>query len=445
MERGARKREKIVPLHGGFAGSGEVYRTWMHEPFLERLADQRYQERAACTLGAFLVMRLVDRYAVEAGYTDPDALAYQESSALEYVLKLDPENAETGHLVELIRVSNQVRMRGSRKLLWAPLLAYAYWLEQELRLKEALDVVETALRMNDGTAPEKEVAALLQQARIQRLMGYFDLARESYKGARERAELLGDTHGVLLARIGDAIVLRQKGNLPASERVLVKVLNDAERLGDQDAQARAHHDLGVLAANRLAYEESLDHLFKAFDMYVDTESKLRALSDAGEVLKRLGEFSVARDAFTAVVNRSQAADTRAVAEIALMELSALSGHRLEFLRRKTVLQDGVDSLPPERRTDFYLQAGLGYARFGQVRLARKHLDTALELAESLSLTEYIFRAETALAWLTRNPKEVDSAPDEAAESVRSHRVKLTNIAAKLEAVRCAYENAGTTS
>ncbi len=187
MERSAKKHEDVVALGGAFPESEDTYRTWLHEPFLERIADQRFRERAAYTLGAFLVMRLVDRYAVGAGYTDPESLAYQESSALEYVSKLDQEDAEAGHLMELIRVSNQVRVRGSRKLLWAPLLAYAYWLEQELRLKEALDVVETALRMDDGTAPQEEVSALLQRAYILRLLGRLDLARASYHGARCRA------------------------------------------------------------------------------------------------------------------------------------------------------------------------------------------------------------------------------------------------------------------
>ncbi|GIW52245.1 MAG: hypothetical protein KatS3mg081_1600 [Gemmatimonadales bacterium] len=325
MARSANKRKKVAPLDGGFSESEGVFRTWMHEPFLEHMADHRYRERGAYTLGAFLVMRLVDRYAVEAGYNHPDALAYQENSTLEYVLKLDQDDPEVGHLMELIRVSNQVRMGGKRKLLWAPLLAYAYWLEQELRLKEALDVVETAMRMDDGTASEKVVAAFLQQARILRLMGYFDLARESYKDARERAEAMGDTHGVLLSRIGDAIVLRQKGNLPASERALREVLKDAERLGDRDAQARAHHDLGARALiTRNGQETPYQSSTAPLSCTSLGRPAARALSDLGEAFKRQGDYAAAEDAFMRVLSAEHHLEDPCVHDVWLSELSSRS-------------------------------------------------------------------------------------------------------------------------
>jgi tetratricopeptide (TPR) repeat protein len=369
----------------------------MHEPFLEHMADERYRERGAYTLAAFLVMRLVDRYAVEAGYTHPDALAYQENATLEYVLKLDQEDAEVGHLMELIRVSSQVRMRGKRKLLWAPLLAYAYWLEQELRLMEALDVVETAMRMSDGTAPEKEVAALLQQARILRLMGYFDWAQRSYQDARGRAEVAGDTHAVLLSRIGEAIVLRQKGNLPASERALREVLKDAERLGDRDAQARAHHDLGLVLSYRNRPGEGLEHLYVAYQLYRDLSSKMRALSDIGEALKEQGELDGSEAAFNAVVRGEATIQTRAYAMVGLIELARLKRDTTSFLWWEKCATALLPGMPVELQLELELQLGLGYMALGKRSTGIRRLHQALCRAQSLGAQRYVVRIEGLLA------------------------------------------------
>ncbi len=402
MAHSAQREEKVVPLAGGVAES-ENYRTWMHQPFLERMTDQRYRERATYTLAAFLVMRLVDRYSVEAGYTHPQALEYQENGALEFVTKLDQDDAEAGHLMELIRISKQVRTRGSRKLLWAPLLAYAHWLEQELRLEEALDVVETALRMSDGAAPEKEIAALLQQARIWRLMGRFGRARDLYKSARERAEAIGDTHSGLLARIGDAIVLRQKGNLPASERALRKVLDHAERLGDQDAQARAHHDLGVAAGMMGRRSEAVAHFFAAFQLYRDHASKLRALSDLAEEMKRIGRYQPARNAFWFVLRSTDSLQVKARVLIALLEIASLVRDPLGFGRYGQMITEIENKLPLEQQVDFHLQLALGYWRFGKRSRAAAAAHTALRLAAHYGLNQYLFEAEKLAQQLKTDP------------------------------------------
>lgn len=396
MTRGANeKTESVLPIKRPSLSEG-VFRTWTHEPFLERMGDERFRDRSAYTLGAFLVLRLVDRYAVQVGGIHPDALAYQEEATLDYVLKLNQEDAEARHLMELLRVSKAVREGGGRSLLWAPLLAYAYWLEQELRLKEALDVVDTALRMDDGTAPEKEVAALLQEGRIYRLLGNFDAARRYYRHARTRAERLGDTHSVLLSRIGEAIVLRQVGNLPGSEKALREILRDAERLGDRDAQARAHHDLGATLLHTGREVMAAHHVYRAFELYGDEPNALRALSDLGEVLKRLGRLDAAENAFRLVLRGSAEGETRACAMIAMLELTSLRRDRLAFGRLARYMSSIQEQLPPYRRIDFHLQLGLGHHRFGNKARADKALRLAGSLAQLYGMNEYVFRAEQSL-------------------------------------------------
>lgn len=434
MPRGAREKvDSMLPIQRDSLSEG-VFRTWMHEPFLERMSDERFRDRAAYTLGAFLVLRLIDRYSVQVGGTHPDALAYQEEATLDYVLKLNQGDAEAGHLMELLRVSKVVREGGGRSLLWGPLLAYAYWLEHELRLKEALDVVDTALRMDDGTAPEREVAALLQGAYLLRLLGRFEAAQNRYARARCRAERMGDSHTVLLSRIGEANVLRQVGNLPAAERALRRILNEAQTAGDRDAQARACHDLAVVIAARGRDSDALGYVLRAFELYLNEELKMRALSDIGEILKRVGELECAAKALQLVAQRSQSSDMKSVAEIGLMELYSLEGNRFAFLRQKGVLQERLYLLPPERAVDFHLQAGLGHLRLGEIEKALPELKEALRLAECHGLNEYVFRIESAINQFTAPKESRDFTIPKPVKSRRPKRPVVARVEKKLHAM-----------
>jgi len=207
------------------------------------------------------------------------------------------------HLMEVVRLADAVQQGGARSMLEPPLLAYAFWLEEDLKLAEALDVVETALGLNDGTATTEEIAALLQRARVLRLLGQFDDARAAYQTAKSRAISVRDTHSTLLARIGDAIVMRQLGNLPGSEEALRDILPEAEALGDRDVQARTHHDLGVVVMHMERTSRAISHFYRAFELYQRPAHKFRALFDLGEALRREARYGAARDAFFEAVER----------------------------------------------------------------------------------------------------------------------------------------------
>jgi len=160
--------------------------SWLHEAFLARAAEPG-NEQGRHALGAFLTLRLADRFDPSDEPAHPLALAYQVRATRDYLTDLEPQNVESNHLLQVVRMADAVQQGKSRAILWPPLLSYASWLEQELQLGEALDVVETALRLNDGKAPTEEIAALLQRARILRSLGQLDEATASYEAARVRA------------------------------------------------------------------------------------------------------------------------------------------------------------------------------------------------------------------------------------------------------------------
>ncbi len=409
----------------------QQFGSWLHEPFLAR-ASEPGSALGRHALGAFLTLRLADRFRPEEEPAHPLALAYQVRATRDYLLDLHPQNPESAHLLEVVRVADAVQKGATRSMLEPPLLAYAFWLEEELQLAQALDVVETALGLNDGTSPTEEIAGLLQRARVLRLIGQFDNARETYETARSRATSVGDTHSTLLARIGEAVVMRQVGNLPGSEHQIRAVLKDAEECRDRDAQARAQHDLGGVLILMGRGREAISHLYRAFELYERRAHKLRAVSDVGEAFKREGRYAAARDAFTVVLAGGPREEMRVTTMIALLELSAQMGDRLGFSRWKREITAIADELPSERRADFQLQLGLGCVAFNQRRSGEKSLRSALAIAEQHHLNEYVFRAEAALATLKHKPAP-NMAQAPAMSGVEDSR-EYAEIAEKLHAL-----------
>jgi tetratricopeptide (TPR) repeat protein len=205
---------------------------------------------------------------------------------------------------------------------------------------------------------------------------------------------------VLLSRIGEAIILKQLGNLKGSERALRQILAEAEAAGDQDAQARAHHDLGAVLVHQGLVDQAIPFLFRAFELYPRQAHKLRALSDLGEALKRAGRYRASRNAFMAVLKGNPPEDMRVCTMIALLELSVLTRDRLGFGRWRRETAALIDDLPPERLADLYLQLARGSAAFGRPRTARELLQKCLSVAQAFNLNEYVVAAQSALEEIT---------------------------------------------
>ena len=407
---------------------------WLHEAFLAHAAEPGNQE-GRHALGGFLTLRLADRFDPAEEAAHPLALAYQVRATRDYLTDLEPQNVEANHLLQIVRMADAVQQGGSRAILWPPLLSYANWLEQELRLSEALDVVETALRLTDGRAPAEEIAALLQRARILRLLGHLDDATGSYEAARVKAVATGDTHSQLLGRIGQAIVMRQQGNLSGSEKKLHVILKDAEVLRDRDAQARTHHDLGAATVLQGRLPGGLVHHFRAFELYARPADKLRALLDVGDTLARLGAHEAAEDAYALVLTRNPSLQQRAVAMEQMLELSGVTRNRVAFQHWNRELRRLEDHLPVLLLGDYELALGNGYHLFGQHAKAKEHLQRAVQIAEENGLNELVFKAEDALKGARQRPEEGRHVAAQTSSGEWEGHVSA--VAEKLHALRCA--------
>src|SRR2546422_2651300 len=214
-----------------------------HAVFLHRMAAECQPSALEPRLGraAFVALRLVDLLGPEHTTLHPDAFHYQYVATVRCCRDLPPGSTETSHLLGLVHGTRDAFQQQSAGLVLPALFAYAHYLEDEMRLGEALDVLDTLLQVGGAQLPPADaVGARLRRARVYRKLNEFDAAEQSYAEGGAMAATIGDTHSELLSRIGRADTLRGRGNLVEAESSLRDILLDAERLRDREARARAH-------------------------------------------------------------------------------------------------------------------------------------------------------------------------------------------------------------
>jgi tetratricopeptide (TPR) repeat protein len=287
----------------------------------------------------------------------------------------------------------------------------------------------------EGRDDTAAISTYLHRGRVLRLAGRLNEASASYAAAGDLALWQGDTHSELLSRIGRGIVLQKLGNLPAAARLFTDVLADARRGGDQDAQARASHDLAVTLHRQNRTAQAVGFAFQAYRLYEERENKQRALSDVGMILQALGHYSAARDAYELVLAQDIPVGMRINTKLELLELEAVTQNRVAFERRRRELAMIGAELPPDAQVDFEIKLGGGLASFGERRQARRHLQKAVQHAEEYRLNDYLFRAETALRELDNDH---DSATPPAPAEVPAwdeHYPEVGAVAEQLHALR----------
>src|SRR5437667_6307855 len=177
-----------------------------HAVFLQRMADGSGQ-------AAFIVLRLVDLLGPEHATLHPDAFHYQYVATARCCRELPPGATETSHLLGLVRSTADAFRQQSTGLVLPALFAYAHYLEDEMRLEEALDVLDTLLQVGGAKlTPADDVGARLRRARVYRKLNEFDAADRSYAEGGALAAAIGDTHSELLSRIGQRVVVIGGGN-----------------------------------------------------------------------------------------------------------------------------------------------------------------------------------------------------------------------------------------
>jgi tetratricopeptide (TPR) repeat protein len=403
-----------------------------HAVFLRRMSDRpATSPEVRLGQGGFLTLRLVDLLAQGHSPVEPDVFQYQWTATERYCAELAHEGTEAAHLVGIVRAAAEAYRRRDVRLLVPDLFAYVHYLEQTLHLEEALDVVEALASIGGARMSlEDQVATHLRLGHLNRRLARFDESDAAYAAAEQAAASAGNHRSVLHSRIGRAIGLMRRGNLPGAEGALLGILEDARSGADPDTEAKVEHVLGDVLDKRGRPDEGAAHLWRAYELYEDEAAKLLALGDLGIVMLRVGDVAGAERALHCVAKQSRQRDSVLNAQIELMHCASFRRDRLGFERWRGELKSAVDTMQPNVRADFYLKAGIGCARFGNYRKATELLDRASEVAATNKLHEFEFRIERIKAGLgdcdqtVRGPTVTAAEPEAWSEALREVSASL---------------------
>lgn len=378
--------------------------TLSYEPFLERARAQREQDRdvsARLALGGYVVARLIDKLLLLSNDAEmADAFRWQLHAVRRHVGELPSDAPETAHLAGVVTA---VPEEGSpTSSLWLSLTAYAYFLEHESRLEEALEVVMLAARsQGTSTSPKDFAAYALSAGRLNRLLARWEAASACYSSAEDAGISAGDHVCAFRARLGRGAVQRGLGNLPLAREVAESVVRDASALDLADVQAMAYADIGAVCWLQGLRVEELQANYHAFRLASDPSLRMRILGDIGIGLLDIEAYDAARLAFQIVIASNAKLLDRANAALELMDLESSLGNRVAFERCRSAVSEFRDRLPPSAATDYHFKLGTGLARFGQTGRAREALEQALALAETHRLNTWYFKIEKALEQLSQ--------------------------------------------
>jgi tetratricopeptide (TPR) repeat protein len=366
-----------------------------HAVFLQRVADEpATSPEVRLGQGAFLALRFVDLLATDREPPAPDVFRYQWAATERYCAELAGEGTEAAHLSGIVSATGEAHRSADVRHLAPALLAYALFLEQDASLVEAEDVLETLIRVGgDRLATANAVVGWLRLGRVRRMQTSFDRANAAYAEAGRLAASAGDQQSVLLSRIGLCNVVHFRGNLMEAERSWRSVLADAATTRFRAVEAQAEHGLGNVLQRRGQAHEGAPHLWRAYELYDDTVSQLRALGDLGFALLSLGEVEAAERALDVVVRRGGPTELLGNAMVELMHCASFRRDRVGFERWRERVLEQMDTVTPNIRADFHLKVCIGLARFGSFRRADSELRQAMEIASAHALHEMEFRIE----------------------------------------------------
>ena len=418
-----------------FGEVGTSTNTLTHEPFLERARLQREQERegsARLALGAYVVARLIDKLLTLGNDAEQlEGFHWQLEAVRRHVSELPGDVPETAHLAGVV---SAVAADGKvAPGLWMSLTAYAYYLEHEGRLEEALELLTLAARSQGSRTTTADFSAYaLFAGRLNRLLARWEAASTCYNAASDAATGV-DPVLVLRGRLGLGAVQRGRGNYPAARAAAESVVRDASELQLTDAQAMGYADLGVVYHLQGLKLEALEAHYQAFRLSRDPQQRMRTLVDVAIALHEIGAVEAARVAFETVNTSSAPKLVRANSLLELMDLESGCGNRVAFERCRVAVEAHRARMSPSMSVDYHYKLGVGLGRFEQVARGREALTAALALAESHGLNAWYFKIEQALGELTKRPepKPVDEGAPSLSQApvVRQMEVELREYAA----------------
>jgi tetratricopeptide (TPR) repeat protein len=371
-----------------------IARPLAHLPYFERLAELANDSAEWRSLSAALVMlRLFDSWMTagsEVVLDDAPGL----NAVRDQIAAMDFRDTTRGLLSSI--VESMVAAEQPRIVTVAPrLMAYGRALQHAAKWSLAADVYRSVLSyatpVHDS---ETVIQANMQLGRCLRVLAEWDESLTCFAAASQVATLTDDVMSILRARIQEANIAIDRGNLPYAETLLDETIARAKESGLQDVGATAMHDRGHLALRRGKPTEAVVWQYEAFKGVRNQMARDRVLNDLGASFVQLGVYSAARDAFLVVAATAHEQYMRWTATINLLDVSVHDRREPLFEQYRRDLESA--SLPPTLATYYYMYVAEGYRAFDQLSLATAAITRSIEIATANQLGQARFEAEVIL-------------------------------------------------
>jgi tetratricopeptide (TPR) repeat protein len=274
-------------------------------------------------------------------------------------------------------------------------MAYARALQFEAKWSLSADVYETVISHADAeTDPDLVISAHMQLGACLRVLARWDEAVRAYAVAELVAEGIGDVIGVLRARVAEANLATDRGNLPLAERILDETIERAAEPEFVEVRSIALHDRAAVAYYRGQYDTGIALAYSALDGMTNQVSRDRVLVDLGAMFFEIGLYSAARDANLVLAATAQEQYTRWVATINLLEMAAVD--RIEPVFEQYRRELDVADLPATLSAQYHYHLALGYQMFNRPDNARAEFERAIAIASANHFNQMVINAEQGL-------------------------------------------------
>ena len=378
-------------------------RSLAHMPYFEQLAtlaDDSAEWRSVSA--ALVVLRLFDSW-MQGGSGVVAAEAAGLQAVRDQIAAMDVRDSNRRLLGSI--VDAMVTAQAPRIVTVAPrLMAYGRALQHAANWPLAADVYRTvlayALPVEDS---ETVVAANMQLGRCLRVLAEWEEALACFAAVSQVATMTDDMMSILRARIQEANIAIDRGNLPHAETLLEDTIVCAKERGLQEIGATAMHDRAHLALRRGKPTEAVVWQYEAFKGVRNQMARDRVLNDLGASFVQLGIYSAARDAFLVVASTAHEQYMRWTATINLLDVSVHERREPLFEQYRRDLETA--SMPPALAVYYYIYVAQGYRAFDQPSLATAAINKAVEIATTNQLGQALFEAEEFSETLKRDQVE----------------------------------------
>ena len=366
-----------------------------HLAFFEAVGEAAEDSpKAHAATAGLLMLRLIDHW-VLAGPVMVEPESVSVKSVRKAIMLLASNDPSREVLLGLINAMQTVREVDIQPVL-PRLFAYAGCLEQRAELSLASDVYGTIARLaEENFDGDLLIDSHLRLGYCQRMLGALNEAESSYSIAGKIAKRQKETARVLRSKIGHAIIVMTRGNLPKADELLADIALESERTGFGAEHARALHVQSTVAHRRGSLGSAVRLGYEALQLTASPNERDLILGDIAAYFIVMERYQAARDALMVLDATSTTELVRLVARGNLVVIAARAGDEPGFRNARARLEG--QELPTEVEVNYLIESARGFRRFGEPDVARQLLERARDLASAHNMNRSVFEAEEMLA------------------------------------------------